>query len=248
MTIPFALSPEAAAFMAVVIFVAAFLRGYSGFGYPVLVIAAGALVMNPLSLVPAAVLGDLVLCVQHWRASRAHVEWATVRRLVLGAMLGLIPGLWILMLIDESTARIMISVLVLLACVMMLGGWTVPGHAGPAATLGMGLVSGLAAPAGVAGPPAVMLVAALGLAPLVFRATLLAYFVLLDSLVMVQFFLAGRVDQQGLALAALSVPLVILGSWLGARRVMHTDPKRFRQVTIAMLALMAVIGLVKVWL
>ena len=43
MTLPFGLSPEAAAFMAAVIFVAAFVRGYSGFGYPVLVIAAGAL-------------------------------------------------------------------------------------------------------------------------------------------------------------------------------------------------------------
>ncbi|MCB1398423.1 MAG: sulfite exporter TauE/SafE family protein [Rhodobacter sp.] len=248
MTLPFALSPEAAVFMAVVIFVAAFLRGYSGFGYPVLVIAAGALVMNPLYLVPAAVMGDLVLGAQHWRASRAHVDWATVRRLALGALLGLIPGLWILLLIDESTARIMVSVMVLLACVVMLGGWTVPGHAGPAATLGMGVVSGLSAAAGVAGPPAVMLVAALGLAPLVFRATLLAYFMLLDTMVVIQFTLAGRVDHQGLTLAALSVPLVILGSWLGARRVMHTDPKRFRQVTIAMLALMAVIGLIKVWL
>ena len=65
----------------------------------------------------------------------------------------------------------------MLASLLMLSGWTLPGRAGPSVTVGMGVISGLASPAGVAGPPAVMLVTALGQPPLVFRATLLAYFV-----------------------------------------------------------------------
>ena len=129
MSLPFALSPEAALFMAVVIVIAAFVRGYSGFGYPVLVIAAGALVTNPLLLIPMAVLGDLILCAQHWREARPHVHWPTVRRLVLGAVLGLLPGIWTLSLIDDQTARIVIGVAVLIAALVMLSGWTLPGRA-----------------------------------------------------------------------------------------------------------------------
>ncbi|MCB1362121.1 MAG: sulfite exporter TauE/SafE family protein [Rhodobacter sp.] len=243
MTLPFGLGPEAAAFMAAVIFAAAFVRGYSGFGYPVLVIAAGALVMNPLVLVPVAVFGDLVLCIQHWRAARPHVHWPTVIRLVIGAAIGLLPGLWALGQVDEQTARIVIGAAVLLAALVMLSGWTLPGRAGPSVTLGMGVLSGLAAPAGVAGPPVVALATALGLAPLAFRATLLGYFIALDSLTFGQFALAGRIDVQGLWAALLSVPLVVIGSWWGARQVHRADPLTFRRVTIGILIAMAAIGL-----
>lgn len=146
-------------FLAAVVFVAAYVRGYSGFGYPVLVVAAGALVVNPLLLVPAAVLGDLVLCAQHWPAARRHVHWPTVLRLGIGAALGLVPGVWALTLVDEQAARLIIGGAVLLAALVMLRGWTLPGRAGPVVTVAMGAVSGLAAPAGVAGPPVVALAA-----------------------------------------------------------------------------------------
>lgn len=239
------LGAPALAFMAAVVLAAAFVRGYSGFGYPVLVIAAGAFVVNPLVLVPVAVLGDLVLCAQHGRAAWPDVHWPTVWRLALGAALGLVPGVWVLAHIDEATAKIAVSAVVLVASLVMLRGWVLPGRAGPAATLGMGLASGLAAPAGVAGPPAVMLVAALGLGPLAFRATLLAYFVLLDTMTFGQFALAGRIDGAVLLATLASLPLVVAGSAWGARRAHGADPARFRRITIGVLMAMAAIGLIR---
>ena len=245
MNLPFDLSLGAAAYLAAVIFISAFIRGFSGFGYPVLLIAAGALVTNPLTLVPMAILGDLLLCAQHWRAARAHVHWPTVLRLCAGASLGILAGIWTLAMISEEVARIVVGVMVLLASIVMFGGWTLPGRAGPAASIGMGVVSGLSAPAGVAGPPAVMAVTALGLPPLVFRATLLAYFVALDSMTFGQFVVAGRVDMETMVATALSVPMVIIGSALGARQVMRADPIKFRRATISVLMLMAILGLGK---
>lgn len=231
--------------MGAVIFVSAFVRGYSGFGYPIMVIAAGGLFTNPLPLVPVAIIGDLILCFQHGRAARPDVHWPTVGRLVAGALLGLLPGIWVLRSIDAETARILISALVLLASLMMLTGWILPRGAGPAATLGMGTVSGLVVPAGVAGPPAVMLVAAMGFPPLVFRATLLAYFVVLDSMSIGQFWLAGRIDAEVLWTALATAPLVVVGSALGARQVMRSDPAVFRRVAVFALMLMAAIGLLR---
>jgi uncharacterized protein len=245
MNLPFDLSLTAAIIMVAVIFVSAFVRGYSGFGYPVMVIAAGGLFTNPLPLVPLAIIGDLVLCVQHGRAARPDVHWPTVARLAAGAVLGLLPGVWVLRMIDADTARIVISSLILLASLVMLSGWILPRGAGASATLGMGAVSGLAAPAGVAGPPAVMVVAALGFPPLVFRATLLAYFVILDTLSLGQFWLAGRIGADVLWTALASVPLVVIGSALGAKRVMRADPVVFRRITVIVLMVMAAIGLVR---
>ena len=44
------------AFMAVAFFVAAFVRGYTGFGFSALVVSAAALVTNPLHFVPVVML------------------------------------------------------------------------------------------------------------------------------------------------------------------------------------------------
>ena len=243
MILPFGLSPGTAAFLAAVVFIAAFVRGFSGFGYPVLLVAAGALVTNPVPLVPVGLMGDLLIGAMLWPSARAHVHWPTMIRLAIGAAVGLVPGIWLLGLIDEDTARLVVSGMVLLAALVMLGGWTLPGRAGPSMTLGAGFVSGLVAPAGVAGPPVVTLAAALGLTPLVFRATLLAYFIALNVMAMGQFGLAGRLDREVLVAAALSVPLVLLGSWWGARRAVGANPARFRKATIGVLMVMAVIGL-----
>ena len=56
MTLPFDLSLTTAAYMAVVLFGAAFVRGYSGFGFSALVMASGGLFMNPVLLVPVVML------------------------------------------------------------------------------------------------------------------------------------------------------------------------------------------------
>ncbi|MCW1931572.1 sulfite exporter TauE/SafE family protein [Pararhodobacter zhoushanensis] len=229
--------------MAAVVFIAAFVRGFSGFGYPVLLVAAGALVTNPVPLVPVGLLGDMLIGVTLWRSARPYVDWPTMIRLIIGAAVGLVPGIWLLGLIDDDMARLVVSGMVLLAALVMLGGWTLPGRAGPSMTIGAGFVSGLVTPAGVAGPPVVTLAAALGLAPLVFRATLLAYFITLNVLAMGQFGLAGRLDRETVIAAALSVPLVLLGSWWGARRAVGANPARFRTLTIGVLMAMAVIGL-----
>lgn len=245
MILPFDLGPVAAGFMVAVILVAAFVRGYSGFGYPIMVITAGSLITNPLLLIPVAILGDMVLCAQFWRSARAHVHWPIVGRLALGAMFGLLAGVWSLTLMTEEIARIMVSIMVLLTSLFILSGWTIPGRAGPAATLGSGVVSGLFAPAGVAGPPAVILVTALGLTPQVFRATLLAYFIGLNVMTLAQFSLAGRVSLETFGVTAVSVPLVVLGGWLGAHRVSTADPAQFRRVIIVILMVMAALGLAK---
>ena len=49
---PFDLSMGAGAFLAAALFAAAFIRGYSGFGFSAICLILAALVTNPLALIP----------------------------------------------------------------------------------------------------------------------------------------------------------------------------------------------------
>ncbi len=70
-----------------------FLRGYSGFGYSALVIAASSLVTSPLNFVAVVVLLEFAMSLQAWRGAGPDVDWRRVGFLLAGAAVGLPLGL-----------------------------------------------------------------------------------------------------------------------------------------------------------
>jgi len=245
MTLPFDLSPMATAWMAAAFFIAAFVRGYSGFGFGALVISAGALVMNPLHLVAIAVIGDLVLSVQQWRGVRRHIDWRRVLTLFGGSLLGVPLGLWALTAISEDAARMVIALYVLAMSLALLLGWTLTRRAGRATTFGTGALSGAANAAGVGGLPVVVLFAAQTIAPVVFRATLIAYFTLLDLWTLPILYQRGLITADTLLVTAFALPVFVLGTWAGGRRFLDAEPRDFRRFAIFVLMVLALLGLGK---
>ena len=78
-----------------------------------------------------------------------------------------------------------------------------------------------------------------------FRATLIAYFPLLDLYSAPLYFMAGLVSWDTLWAAAWALPLTALGNWLGGRHFFGTDPQEFRRFAILLLAGLAGLGLAK---
>lgn len=242
---PFDLSPLAAAWMAAAFFVAGFVRGYSGFGFGALVISAGALVMNPLHLVAIAIIGDLALSAQQWIGVRRHIDWRRALTLFGGALIGVPLGIWALTAIPENTARAVIALYVLAMCVALALGWTLTRRAGPATTFGTGIFSGAANAAGVGGLPVVVFLAAQTIAPTVFRATLIAYFTLLDIWTLPLLYQRGLITAETLFVTAIALPIFAIGTWAGGRRFLSAEPKDFRRFAIAVLMALALLGLGK---
>ncbi|KPQ07262.1 MAG: putative permease [Rhodobacteraceae bacterium HLUCCA12] len=245
MNLPFDLGPLGAAFMVVAFFAAAFVRGYSGFGFGALVVSAGALVMNPLHLVAVAIIGDLILSLQQWHGVRHQIDWRRVLTLFAGSVIGLPLGLWALTTITEDLARAVIALYVLGMCLALLLGWTLTARAGTPMTFGTGAVSGVANAAGVGGLPVVVFFAAQTMAPVVFRATLIAYFMLLDLWTIPLLLHRGLISGDTLVVLVVALPLFVLGAWTGGRRFLRTEPREFRRFAIILLMALALSGLVK---
>lgn len=245
MTLPFDLSPATAAFMGLAFLVAAFVRGYSGFGFSALVVSASALVTNPMLFVAVVMLCEFAMTFQQWSGVWKAVSWRRVIALMAGAAVGVPLGLWALTGVGIDSARAIIAGFVLVMCAVLMAGWRLQGEAGHAAHVGAGVISGMANAAGIGGLPVAAFFAAQPLSAFVFRATLIAYFAALDIWTVPLMWAHGLVSRDTLIVAAIAAPLVALGTWLGGRHFLRTDPQDFRRFAILLLAVLAGLGLLK---
>lgn len=246
MNLPFAMSWEAAGFMALACLVAAFVRGYSGFGFSALVVSASALVMNPLHVVGVVMVCEFLMTFQQWRGVRADVDWRRVLALMVGAGIGLPLGLWGITRVGVDVARAVIAVYVLCMCAVMWRGWRITRPQGFAPHLGVGTFAGMANAVGMAGLPVASYFTAQGLGAGVFRGTLIAYFAVLDVFSIPVMWASGIIVGDTFRLALGALPIMGLGVWLGGRHFIATDPQDFRRFAIGLLAVLAAINLVKV--
>jgi len=244
-TVPFGMGPGAVAFMALVFLVAAFVRGYSGFGFSALVVAGSALVTNPLNFVAVVIFCEFLMTFQQVKGIWRDIDWRRVVTLLIGAAVGLPVGLWALTGIGVEAARAAISIYVLMMCGVLLAGWRFTRPVGDGAHLLAGVASGLANAPGMGGLPVATFFAAQGISAAVFRATLIAYFPLLDLYSAPLMWWNGMVSADTLVAAALSLPVVAAGIWAGGRHFLNTDPQDFRRFAIFLLAFLAVLGLLK---
>ncbi|MEY4983653.1 MAG: hypothetical protein RIR62_1919 [Pseudomonadota bacterium] len=242
---PFDLSLAGTVWMAAAILIAGFIRGYSGFGFSAMVIAASSLVTNPLNMVAVVVVLEAAMSAQAARGIAGQVDWRRVWLLLAGAAIGLPVGLWLLTGISEDAARAVISAYVLAMCAVLVAGWRLRAEARGASNFGMGIVSGLANAPGMGGLPVAAFFAAQPMQANVFRATLIAYFPILDLYSAPLYWWHGLVTwDTGLA-ALIALPLTFLGNWLGSRHFLSTDPQEFRRFAIGLLSALAALGLVK---
>ncbi|MCC5987999.1 MAG: TSUP family transporter [Pararhodobacter sp.] len=243
--LPFDLGVGAAIWLAIAFAVAGFVRGYTGFGLGALVVSAGAVVMNPLPLIAVAVFSDLAMTAQIWRSLRHDIDWRMVLTLFAGAAPGLPLGLLALTALPEDAARAVVAGFVLMMALALALGWTLLRPAGPGLRFGTGLFSGLANAGGVGGLPVVVLLAAQTTAPRRFRATLIAYFVLLGLWTLPMLWWAGLIWRDTLIVTALALPLFLLGNALGSARFLAADPRSFGRLVNALLLALATLGLLR---
>ncbi len=246
MELPFAMSYGAAGFIAVACLIAAFVRGYSGFGFSALVVSSSALVMNPLHIVGVVMVCEFVMTFQQWRGVKADVDWRRVLALMIGAGVGLPLGLWGITRVGVDATRAVIAVYVLFMCIVMSMGWRILRPQAFPQHLGVGIFAGFANSVGMAGLPVASYFTAQGVSASVFRGTLIAYFAALDLLSLPLMWANGIIVWDTLRVAVAALPLMWIGIRAGGRHFLATDPQDFRKFAIGLLAILAVINLVKV--
>jgi len=226
--------------------VAAFARGYSGFGFSALLVASWSLVAPPSLPVAVAVLlevsASLLQATSVWR----HVDWRRIGLWLAGALIGTPFGVAVITLASPGLLRVLIAALLLACCFALLAGYTVKRQASAAGELAVGGVSGLVNGAtAMGGLPVALFLAAIAIKPATMRASFVAYFFALDIIAGSLLAREGVLGMEAVVTAVLSLPLLALGLWLGGRHFLGASPAQFRRHTLFLLIVLATLGLAK---
>ncbi len=228
------------AWLQLIILVAAFVQGTVGFAFGMIAMGLGALVLDAKTAsILMAPLASANIAVVLWSVRR-NVRVKLVAPMLLGVLAGLPFGIMLLLGGATSVIRLMVGLLLLYVGVSRLRSpKTEPRGAGPLWGTLAGLLGGvLGGAVNMAGPPLIAYSVRQGWSPGVFKATLLATFILGTSIKSAALIWQGSLDTGLIALDLALLPAVFLGSYVGIRTFGRIDVHRFGQiVAILLLAL-----------
>ena len=247
-----AMNVDATAFALCVlaVVIGAFVKGYSGFGASMLWVTSLSLVLPPLEVVPMVLMFEVVSSIHLLPFVRREIEWRSVRTLLIGTWLATPVGIFALASLPADPIRIALATVVLVAAVALWRGFALQSVPGPAATAGVGALSGLLnGSMGFVGPPVILFYFSSPIGASMGRASIIAYFLGTDSVAVGLFGVQGLISDEVLIRTAAFLPFVFLGVWLGNRQFIQTEPDSFRRFALVLLAILAV-GLIAraVWM
>jgi len=237
------LNPELGWAMAL-IFGAALVRGYTGFGFAAVAITGLNLVWPPQISVPVIILLDLIGAVGLLRSAWPESDRALIGRLVSGALLGIPLGLTLLIQLPETLLKMAINTGVL---VMTLILFIRPGrarHEYPWLTRIAGGISGaFTAAASIGGLPIVCYLMSTPLDARSQRASMVIFLAATDLVVLILLASSGLLGLQLLLPILLLLLPTLLGVHIGKIAFHHFRPKSFHPVALPILAVLSLSGL-----
>jgi uncharacterized protein len=247
---PFAgLSPLALTVMLLGLIAASLARGYSGFGFSALLLASWALVTDPAKAITLALLLEVTASVFQAASVWKDIPWKRVGLLIGGAVIGTPIGVHFLVSMDESLLRLVIAGFVFVMAVTLAAGFSFKTRVNDAGTASVGVASGLCNGAvGLGGLPVALFMTADGDSPRAIRATIIAYFFLLDIAGLIFMSREGLVTMETFSMGILALPVLLVGMYLGQRQFMGATPQGFRRVTLGLLILLSLLGMARaIW-
>ena len=234
-------------YAALVILGAAIVRGYTGFGFAMIVAVALGFVFPPATITPVVLILDLTASFWLYLRVGKQVDWPSLKWVGLGAIPTLGLGSLALTLIPERPMRITIALLVLLLCLILSRSrnpWRLEGRA-PA--LGAGLFSGfLSGMAALGGPPVILYYFSSARPVAQSRATMITFFLIVDLLALISCAAYGLVDTGVIGLGAAMLVPSFAGIWLGNRLFeKFANEKAFKAHVIRLLMVISLVSLVK---
>lgn len=228
------------------IFLAAIVRGFSGFGFSLLSITAISLLLPPREIVPSIFLLEVAASINMIPSIWREIDWRSIRWLLLGYVIALPLGVYALARFPEPPMQLAMSLFVLSTTIMMLRGFRMTKTPSATATTVTGAASGIFNGAfGIGGPPVVLFFFSTPAAAAVSRASVIAFFLSTDILGLGMLSYEGLVTHQSFAQFLAWLPALLIGVWAGAHGFRHVDQALFRRMVLIILMGLAVLTLGK---
>jgi uncharacterized protein len=228
------------------IFLAAIVRGFSGFGFSLLAITSLSLVLPTTQVVPAIFMLEVAASIRLLPEVWKDIHWRSLAPLLIGCLIASPIGVYLLANMPAAPMQLALGVFVLLATVLLWFGFALKSMPGKFASGIAGAASGLANGAfGIGGPPVILFYFSSPAGNIAGRASLIAFFLATDVIGLGFLGRENLVTWDAARLALIFLAPLLLGIWLGARSFKSVDPALFRKIVLGILGVLAVVSIVQ---
>lgn len=232
--------------LSLVILIAAIIRGYAGFGFSAIVVAAGSLFLPTREVVPLVLLLEVIASLQMARQVWPDVNWKLVLSILGGSILFIPIGQYLLLWVPVEPMRIAAAILLLSAVALTVIGKSIPVRNAPPGWFLIGTVSGLMnGLLAMGGMWAMILLLGSGIRVATLRASLVALFFTTDAYAILTGTGQGLVNSNIMLRFFWVLPALLVGVWLGSHRFEGSDANTYRRVVLMVLTCLAVLLLVR---
>lgn len=227
-----------------VVFLAGIARGLSGFGTGMIIAPVAGAIYGPKAALTLLVLIDILPALPVTIPAFRIARWGEVIPVLVGMVVGVPVGVWILVNGDELVLRWLIC-LTILACVAVLWmRWTWRGPRNTGVSLGLGGFAGiLSGIASIPGPPVIAYWMTAGLPAAIVRANLLTLFFLSTFIGLANISLAGIFAWDIALRALIAAPVYFVGILAGTMAFSRGGEQLYRVATFVLILLAAILAL-----
>lgn len=230
-----------------VLVVASYVRGYSGFGFSAVLVAGLSFVMDPIQAVPLAITFEVIASVVQGQSVWTDIRWRDCALLLVAAVVGNPLGVLLLTSLDPDVLRTTTLVILLILSAALLRSQVKRFDPPAVAVFGVGVLAGVVN--GATAMSGLVLVLAMSftiIRPAAMRATLVAYFFASDIIALAVLGSRGELSETLFARAALGVPVLAAGVFVGSKAFRGASVESFRRATLTLLVSISVVGLFRI--
>ena len=244
MEITLGLSGTSLIWSAFVVLVAAFIRGYSGFGFSAVLMAGLALRLPAAEIVPLSIALEVVASTVQARGIYMHINWRPLVVLLISGVIGTPIGVYLLGMLPDEPLRIAVQMFILTTSIFLIFSKERSFSAPLKLFALVGFVAGVVNGAtGLSGLVLALFFTLSGEKAAVMRATMIAYFFVTDLWTGGLLFASGHFDAQTVTRIIVALPLLGTGVWIGSGRFFVANPASFRIYVLWLLLALSSIGL-----
>ena len=232
------------AWLIITVVFAGLVRGFAGFGTALVFMPIAAAVTSPvwaiIIMMSFDIFGPIALLPRAWRDG----EPTEVSLLVVGAILGLPIGVYLLTQVDPVLFRWLVSILSMTMLILLASGWRYQNPLNKIMLMAIGSLGGfMSGISGISGPPVILTYMSSLKPASVIRGNTMLYLFFVDLVMFGVFLLKGLLVFIPLVIGLfLSVPYT-LGGLVGQKIFNPNKEIIYRRIAYALIALSAIIGL-----
>jgi uncharacterized membrane protein YfcA len=231
---------------ALVIFLASFVMGLTGFGIALVAMAFLPWLMSPVTAIVVLTIYALAFSIVVVGQLRRDLTPRALVDLLIGTVAGTPLGVWVLASLPVSALNRLIGLVLVLVVVLEFRGVMPTRLVGRAWGLGTGFLAGVIGGAvGTPGPPVIVYATTQRWSPRTMKANTMAFFVANQAAILAAYWWAGLLTREVATVAAAFALPALAGVATGVALFGRLDPLKFRRVVFTLLLLSGLVLLAR---